>query len=151
MEQPCICETLVCRWGSIGSMASIIFLGCMGMLTGTLIFRTDASAYYAVSINNQQELATFFQAIHFGPRPTSFFAKHVRVLCVAYGLNISLVLPILSACTGVQSLACWISPTPLEVTNYKIPHVLATLRPQRLSMHFPLILARRMFISKFGL
>lgn len=64
---------------------------------------------YKVVILNQPRVASnFLRTID--SKPASFFAQHVKTLCLARGVTVEQAMRIMAVCTGVSNLACWCIP-----------------------------------------
>jgi hypothetical protein len=65
----------------------------------------------------------------FDSKPASFFAKHVKHLCLDHSVPLEYGKRILSACTSVGDLACWMYADEPEYLPLSIP-----FKPKRLSI-----------------
>lgn len=100
----------------------------------------DPVTYHTIHLNSNSQLKDFLKTMMSGRRTLPFYAKHVKVVCIVYGLDTSDVFSVLRICTGLRSLACWIAPNRKDREALEIPPVLSVLRPRRLSLHYPFML-----------
>jgi hypothetical protein len=107
----------------------------------------DPIIYNVVTLDNLSKSLLFLRTIQSSSstKPPSFFATHVKSLCITSQCHPEPIAHILSACTGVQSLACWIDATDAEVVQLGFPALLANTRPTRLSIHLSTLLHQPRF------
>jgi hypothetical protein len=92
-----------------------------------------------LSLCNIRTAAAFIRTLETGSKPPSFYATHVKPLCIAYRVHTEQVAKILAACIGVRNLACWVN-SPRDQVRQMLPALVTALRPRRLSMHYPLLM-----------
>ncbi|KAJ7508531.1 hypothetical protein B0H11DRAFT_1902151 [Mycena galericulata] len=95
----------------------------------------DLVFYEYVSITSKLNAKKFLKLIR--SKPPGFFATTVKALCLVYTVTAALAFEILSECTGVRCLACWVdqrrlpeftllvNPLPLDRLSIDFGHFLA--------------------------
>lgn len=83
--------------------------------------------YESVTLPSQIACDQFLYTVNC--RPASFFAQHVKTLCISGGLSFNDAQKILNVCQGVVNLACW------PMTDPPLFSFIVNLRPQRLSIN----------------
>ncbi|KAJ7665558.1 hypothetical protein B0H17DRAFT_1336549 [Mycena rosella] len=94
-------------------------------------FWVDLVFYKMVTISNEKDAEKFAKLIASSLKPPGFFAA-VKTLCIPYKVTAGQACAILSACTGVQFLACWIDSKNCP----ELPLLLCRLPLRRLSVEF---------------
>lgn len=85
-----------------------------------------------VSIETKEQAAKFLSLIDSSSKPPGFFAA-VKTLCLPFdSVTPAQAYRILSACTGVRILACWVNYTDRP----ELPELLSRLPLRRLSVEF---------------
>jgi hypothetical protein len=84
----------------------------------------------------------------FDSKPASFFAKHVKHLCFGCSASLADGKRILSACTSVNDLACWMDITGRTTDLNNLP-LNIPFRPKRLSVN-PVLLFEGSGTPDFG-
>ncbi|KAJ7771383.1 hypothetical protein DFH07DRAFT_914109 [Mycena maculata] len=91
----------------------------------------DRVFYEMVSIDSKEHAAKFISLIDSNLKPPGFFTA-VKTLCLPYDVKAAQAYIILSACTAVQQLACWVKYTDVP----DIPLLLSQCPLRRLSIEF---------------
>ncbi|KAJ7108784.1 hypothetical protein C8R44DRAFT_884814 [Mycena epipterygia] len=84
---------------------------------------------YEISILRRQSLGRFLNLI--GSKPAYFFLN-VKAVCLVYATELSKAHRVLSACSDIRRLACWID----FVRKPQLPALIAVLPLRRLSIEF---------------
>ncbi|KAJ7110363.1 hypothetical protein C8R43DRAFT_165615 [Mycena crocata] len=94
-------------------------------------FWVDLVFYELVKITSESNADKFLNLITL--KPPGFFANAVKALCLVYRIKPEQAHAIISACTGVQQLACWVNQTnapqhlPLRYLSIEFRHFLNIL------------------------
>jgi hypothetical protein len=97
---------------------------------------------YEVVTLMEKGLQLFLRTIEEGTKPQSFFASHVKSLCIGHTESAGVVAKILQACSGIQSLALWCELSQEDIKKYRFRSSVEPLRPQRVSMRYEEMLER---------
>ncbi|RDB22325.1 hypothetical protein Hypma_010492 [Hypsizygus marmoreus] len=95
--------------------------------------------YSSVNLHRETTCRAFLRTIETSRmKPRSFFATHVKSLCISYDFYDSRTARIITACQGVTTLTFWVIPTSWPSTICRPPHeiteALGPLRPKKLSV-----------------
>ncbi|KAJ7665559.1 hypothetical protein B0H17DRAFT_1211010 [Mycena rosella] len=94
-------------------------------------FWVDLVFYKMVTISDAKHADKFANLVASNLKPPGFFAR-VNSLCLPYSVTAKQACTILSACTGVQFLACWVNSKYCP----ELPLLLGRLPLRRLSVEF---------------
>lgn len=86
--------------------------------------------YEMVTLRSPAEVTSFLQALEY--KPTRFLAARVKTLCLTNSVTKEQAAQILSVCSGVVNLACWVVRKPHETLNLSM--FIAPLSLKRLSI-----------------
>lgn len=114
----------------------------------TNLFRIEPILYEVVSLRDSESVNSkiLFHNLHQtsvkGSKKTpENFRKHVKCLCITYTVRLEDAAELLSVCSNVCSLACWVRPDAVPASQLGIPTLLSALRPKRFSGHLTSLLA----------
>ena len=75
--------------------------------------RIDFIIYEVVMLRDIYIARSFLRTV--AEKPPEFFATHVKCLCIPFSVTVAEAIKLLSVCTGLNSLACWL--LPVDGTN----------------------------------
>jgi hypothetical protein len=90
--------------------------------------------YEVVKLNPQEKSGHFIRTMDI--KPSNFFARRVKNVCIPYNIPVQQAIRILSVCTSVDNLACWIRAW----NQPELFSTMKTLRPRHLSVHLQSLL-----------
>ncbi|KAJ7498849.1 hypothetical protein FB451DRAFT_12690 [Mycena latifolia] len=94
-------------------------------------FWVDLAFYEMVTISHETQATKFVKLIASKLKPPDFFTA-VKILCLPYSVTGEQACAILSACTKVQMLACWVDCTD----SPELPLLVSRLPLRRLSIEY---------------
>ncbi|KAJ7507885.1 hypothetical protein B0H11DRAFT_1705386, partial [Mycena galericulata] len=119
---------------AIGSHRNPAFKLSLSLVARRVQLWVDVAFYEMVTIHSPEHAAKFLNLIDSNLKPPVFFAA-VKILCLPFGVTATQACDILSVCTEVQLLACWVDhrtrPDP-----HDLPNLLGRLPLRRLSIEF---------------
>jgi len=97
-----------------------------------MVTRIRPVIYEMVTLGSS-DASLFIRTMNMSKFPASFFARHVKILCLTVSTRPADAIRILRTCTGVMSLACWVDFRG-SFPQVPFPDVLAQLPLRRLSI-----------------
>lgn len=109
-----------------------------------IVHRVELILYSVVNLHRESASRAFLRTIETSrTKSRSFFATHVKSLCISYDVFNERTVRIISACRGVTSLTFWVAPVTVDASPWRVStklpcHDVASaldhLRPVKLSV-----------------
>lgn len=99
-----------------------------------MVIRTDPLLYRVLVLDTDRKVVAFAHTLRTTSKPNSFFATHVKIMVITVTAKLPsrFLIEILSACVGVESLACWYGERENGASDHLA--VLNRLSPRKLSV-----------------
>ncbi|KAJ6479581.1 hypothetical protein C8R45DRAFT_832505 [Mycena sanguinolenta] len=90
--------------------------------------------YETVHLYRQRTSDNFLRTIETSTtKSRTFFATHVKSLCILFDMPVNQVVRVASICGGIENLTTWFLPAPRRSPTIPLSYFLSHLRPQKLA------------------